>query len=151
MDLEWVKGAAQLSMVTFRKGQPGAVAGQKEYRTGARTIRNLAGEEYVMGGTEGLNAQSFKTNIGGEWAYPGRGGTHAQPSIDLGMDTTFITARRPSSLGGFPDPEDAPGVLTEAEFFEVWDAVIASVRPRPIVLAQPRSNVDETSSFVPVN
>ncbi|AZE12436.1 hypothetical protein C4K10_4164 [Pseudomonas chlororaphis subsp. aureofaciens] len=117
--------------------EPGVVAGRHEYRAAKRIVGDLAGEEYVMGGTEGDSPQEFKTNIGGEWDFVGRGAPAPLPSINIAMDTTYLTSRKPSSLGSFPDSEDVAGGPTEVEFFEVWDAIIDSLRFRPGALTPP--------------
>lgn len=117
--------------------EPGVVAGRKEYRATERLVGELAGEEYVMGGTEQKEPQVFKTNIGGEWAYAGRATPTPFPSINLGMDTTYQTTRQPASLGAFPEYEETNGRPTQEQFFEVWDAIIDSVRLRPSALLPP--------------
>jgi len=53
------------------------------------------------------------------------------------MGSTFRTSSKPLSLGAFPEAQDTPDGPTEAEFFEVWDAVVASVRFRPGALTLP--------------
>ncbi|MFA2535025.1 T6SS immunity protein Tli4 family protein [Pseudomonas chlororaphis] len=117
--------------------EPGVVAGRQEYRAAKRIIGELSGEEYVVGGTEGEGPQEFKTNIGGEWDFVGRGAPTPLPGINIAMDTTYLTSRKPPSLGGFPDPEDVTGGPTKAEFFEIWDAMIDSLRFRPGALTPP--------------
>jgi len=127
-------------MVAFlarQLSEPGVVAGNKEYRAANRTVGDLTGEEYLMGGTQNQDKDHFETTIGGEWAFPGRGEPSPLPSINVDMGTSFETTRRPSTLGGFPDAKDAPSGPTEAEFFEVWDAVITSIRFRPGALTPP--------------
>ncbi|MFD4841263.1 T6SS immunity protein Tli4 family protein [Achromobacter sp. NPDC058515] len=117
--------------------EPGVVAGNKKYRAATRIGGVLEGEEFVMGGTQGINDHTFETNIGGLWEFPGRGFPSPLPNIELNMGTTFRTAEKPSSLGAFPKQEGNPDAPTEAEFFEIWDAVVSSVRVRPIAMAQP--------------
>ncbi|MFJ4195897.1 T6SS immunity protein Tli4 family protein [Pseudomonas sp. NPDC089534] len=117
--------------------EPGVVAGRKEYRAEERRVGELTGEEYVMGGTEGVEPQVFKTNIGGEWDFGGRAAPSPLPGINLGMGTSFRTTRQPPALGDFPERADAPDGPTETEFFEVWDAIVESVRLRPSALTPP--------------
>lgn len=118
---------------------PGVVAGRHEYRAAKRIVGDLAGEEYVMGGTEGEGPQEFKTNIGGEWDFVGQGAPRPLPSINVSMDTTYLTSQKPPSLGGFPGSDEVKEGPTETEFFEVWDAIIDSLRFRPGALTPPPS------------
>ncbi|WP_123405010.1 T6SS immunity protein Tli4 family protein [Pseudomonas frederiksbergensis] len=129
---------------------PGVVAGRKEYRAATRVVGEMDGEEYVMGGTEGKGPQEFKTNVGGEWNFVGRGTPTPLPSVNLGMDTTYLTSRKPSTLGDFPNFEDVSGGPTEAEFFEIWDAIIESVRFRPGALTPPSGGKPLISPSSPV-
>ena len=117
--------------------QPGVEAGREVYRAAARSVQGLDGEEYSMGGAEKKSANSFTTNIAAEWEFPGQGLPIAVPNISLSLGSTYRTSQRPASLGAFPNHEDAPNGPTEAEFFEVWDAVINSVRIRPHALTPP--------------
>jgi hypothetical protein len=126
--------------------EPGVVAGRKEYRAAKRVVGDLAGEEYVMAGTEGEGPHEFKTNAGGEWDFVGRGTPTPLPSINLAMDTTYLTSQKPSSLGDFPNAENVSGGPTEAEFFEIWDAIINSVRFRPGALTPPPTGKKPPSS-----
>ncbi|WP_082033888.1 T6SS immunity protein Tli4 family protein [Pseudomonas sp. PI1] len=117
--------------------QSNVVAGNTVYREAARSEGAMDGQEYAMGGTQEENPASFKTNVAAEWAFPGAGLPSPQPSVAVSMGSTFRTSSKPLSLGAFPEAQDTPDGPTEAEFFEVWDAVVASVRFRPGALTPP--------------
>ncbi|WP_156407582.1 T6SS immunity protein Tli4 family protein [Achromobacter sp. Root83] len=117
--------------------EPGVVAGNRKYRAALRTGDLLPGEEFVMGGTQGINGGIFETNVGGLWEFPGRGFPSPMPSIELNMGTTFQTLEKPSPLGAFSTHKGDQNTPTEAEFFEIWDAVVSSVRVRPVALTLP--------------
>ncbi|WP_269962546.1 T6SS immunity protein Tli4 family protein [Pseudomonas citronellolis] len=117
--------------------QSNVVAGNTVYRQAARSEGAMDGQEYAMGGTQEENPASFKTNVAAEWAFPGAGLPSPQPSVAVSMGSTFRTSSKPLSLGAFPEAQDTPDGPTEAEFFEVWDAVVASVRFRPGALTPP--------------
>ena len=120
--------------------EPGKVAGRKEYRAAKRDVNGLPGEEYVMGGTEGRGDDDFKTNVGGGWEFPGAVAPTPMPQIKVNIDTTYRTHSRPAELGDFPDAQSLGDGPTEAEFFEVYDAIINSIRPRPGAFAPPPSS-----------
>lgn len=124
-------------MVAQLLAGPGVVAGRKEYRAAERAVAEFAGEEYVMGGTEKKQPEEFKTNIGGEWDYVGRGAPLPLPGINLAMETTYLTKMQPASMGAFPEDTSVTQGPTETQFFEIWDAITNSVRLRPSALMPP--------------
>ncbi|HCT2497736.1 TPA: hypothetical protein OUI18_002356 [Pseudomonas aeruginosa] len=129
--------------------KPGVVAGRKEYRARKRNVGDLEGDERVVGGTEGRgNWKYFKTNIGGEWSFPGAGSPYPMPSVGIDLETTFKTATKPAELGDFPTHDEAPAYPTEAEFFELWDTILNSVRYRPGALTPPPPNSGPMASSV---
>lgn len=133
-------------LVASELAKPGVVIGRKEYRAEKRSVGNLDGDEYVVGGTEGVSAQKFKTNVGGEWSFPGVVSPSPMPSINIDLGTTFQTTTRPAELGDFPSHDDAPGHPTEAEFFELWDTILNSIRYRPGALTPPPPGSSPTIS-----
>ncbi|HCF2479691.1 MULTISPECIES: T6SS immunity protein Tli4 family protein [Pseudomonas aeruginosa group] len=138
-------------LVARELAKPGVIAGRKEYRADKRNVNGLEGDERVVGGTEGRSARNyFKTNVGGEWNFPGIGSANPMPSINIDLGTTFQTTTRPAELGGFPSHDEALGYPTEAEFFELWDAILNSIRYRPGALtpSPPGSSLTIRSSPV---
>ena len=118
--------------------EPGVVAGRKEYRAKQRVVAGMEGDEYVVGATGGdSNTNEYETNAGGEWNFPGAVTPNAMPSININLETTFETVGKPAELGSFATPEEAPGYPSEAEFFEVWDGILNSIRWRPGSLVPP--------------
>ncbi|MDF3841636.1 T6SS immunity protein Tli4 family protein, partial [Pseudomonas citronellolis] len=108
------------------------------FRQATRQVGELRGEELIVGSVEDTGVDKYVTSIDGIWEYTGKGAPSFQPQIKLILDTpSFLTTYIPSPAGGFPKWEDTPDGPTEAEFFEVWDAVVASVRFRPGALTPP--------------
>jgi hypothetical protein len=108
------------------------------FRQATRQVGELRGEELIVGSVEDTGVDKYVTSIDGIWEYTGKGAPSFQPQIKLILDTpSFLTTYIPSPAGGFPKWEDTPDGPTEAEFFEVWDAVVASVRFRPGALTLP--------------
>ncbi|KWR74502.1 T6SS immunity protein Tli4 family protein [Pseudomonas sp. PI1] len=98
----------------------------------------LDGEEGVVGAIQGTKSTGYETSIGGVWEYPGLGKPSPRPMVNIKLNVPDIrTTYIPSPAGGFPKPQDVSQGPTEAEFFEVWDAVVASVRFRPGALTPP--------------
>ncbi|WP_269961905.1 T6SS immunity protein Tli4 family protein [Pseudomonas citronellolis] len=108
------------------------------FRQATRQVGELRGEELIVGSVEDTGVDKYVTSIDGIWEYTGKGAPSFQPQIKLILDTpSFLTTYIPSPAGGFPKWEDTPDGPTEAEFFEVWDTVVASVRFRPGALTPP--------------
>ncbi|WP_181466085.1 hypothetical protein [Pseudomonas aeruginosa] len=66
----------------------------------------------------------------------------------IDLETTFKTATKPAELGDFPTHDEAPAYPTEAEFFELWDTILNSVRYRPGALTPPPPNSGPMASSV---
>jgi len=121
--------------------KPGDTYEQHVFRKAARSVRGLNGEEIVAGSVEDSGKQGYLSTVGGTWEYPGAGNESPAPAIEVSIDTPEVkTSYIPSPAGGFPKPADMPEGLTEAEFFEVYDAIINSIRPRPGAFAPPPSS-----------
>ncbi|WMD18791.1 T6SS immunity protein Tli4 family protein [Achromobacter seleniivolatilans] len=109
------------------------------FRIANRTVGELVGEEVVVGSLEGASDAPYQTQIGGTWEFPGRGADSPAPQIVVDLSVFGIeTNDMPSPAGGFPKIEDMPNGPTEEEFFEVWDAMVASTRIRSGALTPPR-------------
>ncbi|MNQ33660.1 hypothetical protein D3C85_470940 [compost metagenome] len=118
--------------------KPGQTYSSHYYRKNERNVGGLVGDEVIGGEVEGQAAHGYSTAIHGLWEFPGNGPAAPAPKISITMGTpTFETTYVPSPAGGFPRPEDTPDGPLAQDFFEIWDAVISSVRVRPIALAQP--------------
>ncbi len=130
------RGAATAWLNAMLK--PGDVYEEHLFRRAQHQIGELIGDELVSGELEGRQEYGYDTSIGGVWEFSGQGAPSPVPQIELNLNArNFDTSYIPSPAGGFPKPEDAPNGPTEAEFFEVWDAVINSVRIRPNALTPP--------------
>ncbi|NTX90445.1 MULTISPECIES: T6SS immunity protein Tli4 family protein [unclassified Pseudomonas] len=127
------RGEAEAYIAAFLK--PGDTFEEHLFRKAIRQVGELPGEELVAGSVENTGVDKYETFIGATWGYPGQGSPSLLPKIELSSGTPrFLTTYIPSPAGGFPRPEDTPDGPTEAEFFEVWDAVVGNIRFRPDAL-----------------
>ncbi|WAB90555.1 T6SS immunity protein Tli4 family protein [Pseudomonas citronellolis] len=127
------RGEAEAYIAAFLK--PGDTFEEHLFRKAMRQVGELSGEELVAGSVENTGIDKYETFIGANWGFPGQGSPSLLPKIELNSGTPrFLTTYIPSPAGGFPRPEDTPDGPTEAEFFEVWDAVVGSIRFRPDAL-----------------
>lgn len=117
--------------------KPGETYAGHHYRKRQRDVGGLVGDEEVSGEVEGSEKFGYSTDIGGLWEYPGDGPAALAPQIRITMGTPrFKTTYVPTPAGGFPRPEDTPDGPFAEEFFETWDAMIGSVRLRPVALTK---------------
>lgn len=117
--------------------KPGETYAGHHYRKGQRDVGGLVGDEEVSGEVEGNEKFGYGTEIGGLWEYPGDGPAAPAPQIRITMRTPRLeTTYVPTPAGGFPRPEDTPDGPFAEEFFEIWDAMIGSVRLRPVALTK---------------
>jgi len=126
------------------KRKPGLVYGEHKYRFSKRPIAKFEGEEIVVGSTE--KKFTYSTSVGSEWEYVGKSGSNELPALSLNMGVSFTTQQAPSPLGAFPSKAIAPKAISEEEYFALWDAILKSLRPRPVASTpaaeKPRSSLD---------
>lgn len=109
---------------------------QHEFRRAERQVGDLKGEEGVSGATEGESKSGYKTSISGVWEFPGLIMPSPQPQVSVRLTTPeYSTISAPIPGGGFPATDDLSEGPDEEQFFEIWNAVIESVRFRPGALA----------------
>ena len=120
------------------KRKPDIVFGEHIFRFAKRALGKLDGEEITVGSTE--KRGDFNNHIGSEWEYIGKSGSLDFPEITLEMGVSYTTTKAPSPLGAFPSKEIAPDALPENEYFALWDAILKSLRPRPVapIVEQPK-------------
>lgn len=113
---------------------------QHEFRRTERQVGDLKGEEGVSGATEGESKFGYKTSISGVWEFPGLIMPSPQPRVSVRLTTPeYSTTSAPIPGGGFPVHDDLSDGPNEEQFFEIWNAIIESVRFRPGALAPPPS------------
>ncbi|WP_134928828.1 T6SS immunity protein Tli4 family protein [Pseudomonas protegens] len=113
---------------------------QHEFRRAERQVGDLKGEEGVSGATEGESKFGYKTSISGVWEFPGLIMPSPQPRVSVRLTTPeYSTTSAPIPGGGFPVHDDLSDGPNEEQFFEIWNAIIESVRFRPGALAPPPS------------
>ncbi|WP_210711479.1 T6SS immunity protein Tli4 family protein [Pseudomonas sp. MWU349] len=113
---------------------------QHEFRRAERQVGDLKGEEGVSGATEGESKFGYKTSISGVWEFPGLIMPSPQPRVSVRLTTPeYSTTSAPIPGGGFPVHDDLSDGPNEEQFFEIWNAIIESVRFRPEALAPPPS------------
>ncbi|QHC93069.1 hypothetical protein PchlR47_31355 [Pseudomonas chlororaphis] len=117
---------------------PGDMYKEHEFRRAERQVGELKGEEGVSGATEGESKSGYKTSIGGVWEFSGQVKPSPRPQVNVKLNTPeYSTSDIPTPGGGFPSLQNASNGPTEAQFFEVWDAIINSIRFRPEALTPP--------------
>ena len=115
------------------KQDPSLILGGKKYRAAKRKLGILDGEEITQGATE--ETLDFDTDISSVWETVGKSNSLDYPEITLQMGIEFTTKQSPSPLGAFPSKKIAPDALPEKEYFALWDAILKSLRPRPVAPA----------------
>lgn len=119
--------------------------GYKIYRADDYNTPHFKGEEIVnsssLGSTDGYRP-GWKNEMVARWEVVGdvymdnlpdvQGGKLYYPDILFQMRVETKTGFKPQDFGAYPPAgSDKTNIPTQEEFFEVWDAMVNSIRPYP--------------------
>lgn len=96
-------------------GMLGAAAGLVQLRNRRRPVGAIEADEILVAGN-----QDGKRNYGFKWEAPGKGGSLAEPNLNMTL-----------RVGESAYKTNAQSFANDQEALDVWDAVVESIRLRP--------------------